>query len=123
MGGSEGCFMVNLAKSKSHSNASKTSLEEPCSEETSSPELVLFKTCFWIKPVILLTQHERDEQLMRWLIKYFYSGNLNKDREVIILKVSKFKHIAEKIISFFKKHPIHGVKAKYLDPPTPYYFF
>lgn len=38
-------------------------------------------------------------------------GNLYKDRESINFRVEKFGDIIEKVIPFFKKYPIQGVKA------------
>ena len=44
-------------------------------------------------------------------IIYLECGNLTKDRDSYSFRVTKFKDIAEKIIPFFKKYTIHGVKA------------
>jgi hypothetical protein len=58
-----------------------------------------------------ITQHYRDEQLMRSLMEYFDCGNLYKDREVFHYRVGKFSDIENKIIPFFKEYPLQGVKA------------
>ena len=60
---------------------------------------------------------------MKNLIKHFYCGNISKDRNAFNFKVTKFGDINQKIITFFKKHPIQGVKAKYFDPAHPLLFF
>jgi len=48
-----------------------------------------------------LTQHTRDEQLMRSLIKYLGCGSLYKDREAFEYRIAKFSDIENKIIPFF----------------------
>src|SRR5215468_4552711 len=63
--------------------------------------------------VFSLTQHTRDEQLMRSLIEYFNCGYLYKDKEVFEYRVDKSSNIENKIIPFFNKNRIQGVK--YLD--------
>ena len=65
-----------------------------------------------VKLIFQLLQHERDEQLMRSLIKDFGCGNISKNRKAFYFKVTKFQDIAEKVIRLFKKYPIHGVKTK-----------
>lgn len=60
----------------------------------------------------IITQHSRDELLMSSLVDYFRSGsyslinNLNKGEFV----VAKFSDITEKIVPFFHKHKIRGIK-------------
>ena len=58
-----------------------------------------------------VTQHMRDEQLIRSLIKYFECGNIQKNAENFDFRVTKFDDIVNKIIPFLKKYPILGVKA------------
>ena len=58
-----------------------------------------------------VTQHMRDEQLIRSLIKYFECGNIQKNAENFDFRVIKITDITTKIIPFFKKHHIQGVKA------------
>lgn len=61
----------------------------------------------------LITQHSRDELLMRSLVDYWGSGsyslrnNMNKGEFV----VAKFSDVTEKIIPFFNKYKIRGVKS------------
>ena len=52
---------------------------------------------------------------MQSFITYFNCGRISKRGEVIDLRVFKFKDIVEKIIPFFKKYPIRGVKALDFD--------
>lgn len=46
------------------------------------------------------------------LIEYLNCGNINKKSKAVDFKVTKSKDIEEKIIPFFKKYPIEGVKSK-----------
>ncbi len=57
-----------------------------------------------------ITQHYRDEQLMRSLIEYFGCGNVFKDRDTVVFKITKFNDMTEKLLPFFQKYPIQGVK-------------
>ena len=58
-----------------------------------------------------IVQHSKDEQLMRSLIQYWDCGNVYKFREAIEFRIHKFSDITYKIIPFFNKYPIHGIKA------------
>lgn len=86
----EGCFKVIVAKSSSAKLGFKS--------------LLGFQ----------LTQHTRDENLMTSLITYFGCGFIEKDSRgpKLYYMVYKFSDISEKIIPFFKKHMIVGVKSK-----------
>ena len=59
-----------------------------------------------------ITQHTRDEQFMRSLIVYLGCGNIHKHREVFDYLVEKLSDINNKIIPFFNKYQIEGVKSK-----------
>ncbi|GAA5121426.1 hypothetical protein GCM10023339_38340 [Alloalcanivorax gelatiniphagus] len=51
-----------------------------------------------------LTQHIRDEQLIRSLIEYFDAGCVSKDKYVFNYRVEdKFSDIYSKILPFFLK--------------------
>ena len=65
-----------------------------------------------VQLVFQLTQHKRDENLMQSFIEYLDCGNLNKDRECLIFIVRTISDLTNKIIPFFKEHPIKGVKLK-----------
>ena len=84
----EGSFFVHLRKSKTHSLGMQVQL------------------------VFKVTQHMRDEQLLLMLIEYLDCGNIYKKGEIIDFRVSKLSDIINKIIPFFKKYPIYGVKVK-----------
>ena len=74
------------------------------------------KTGEAVRLVFQLTQHVRDEQLMRSFIDYFNCGNICKSRESFVYRVEKFSDIQNKIIPFFNKYQIQGVKHQdYLD--------
>ena len=66
---------------------------------------------FQVILVFQLTQHSRDEKLMRSLIEYFDCGNIIQRGEAFDFRVTKFSDIENKIIPFFKKFQIYGVKA------------
>ena len=83
----EGSFIVNIKASKTHSIG------------------------FQVFLVFELTQHMRDEQLMRSLIELLQCGNIYKNRNTFDFRVSKFADITEKIIPLFLKYPILCVKA------------
>ena len=59
-----------------------------------------------------LTQHNKDELLIKSFIEYFGCGIVYYSRNAIVFRVSKFKDIVNKIIPFFKEHKIQGVKYK-----------
>ena len=60
----------------------------------------------------IITQHIRDELLMRSLIDYLGCGKLTRKRDVYEFQVFKFTDITDKVIVFFEKYPILGEKAK-----------
>ena len=86
----EASFIVKIKKSFSHRSGFQVLL------------------CFSI------TQHSRDEQLMKDLMEYFDCGRIykKKQRDILELQVEKFSDITEKIIPFFNKYPIRGVKLQ-----------
>jgi len=75
-----------------------------------------------VKLSFKLTQHARDEKLIRSLVEYLGCGNVYK--EVVEFKITKLDDLSDKIIPFFQRTPIKGVKLlDYLDfvkgaPPT-----
>ena len=83
----EGCFLINIQKSKTY-------------------------TGYAVRLVFQLNQHSRDEILMRSLIKYFECGGVYKDSNSYAFRVTRFADIESKIIPYFKKYPILGLKAK-----------
>lgn len=61
-----------------------------------------------------LTQHIRDEQLMKGLETYLDCGSVRNRKGGLIVdyRVDKFSDLTEKIIPFFYNHPVVGVKAQ-----------
>lgn len=59
-----------------------------------------------------ITQHNRDESLIRSLIDYFNSGNVVKNQNTYVFEVTKISDLNNKIIPFFKEYPIRGSKFK-----------
>jgi hypothetical protein len=49
-----------------------------------------------------ITQHYRDEQLMKSLIEYFECGNVYKNNDTIEFKISNFKDLTKKLYHFLK---------------------
>lgn len=49
---------------------------------------------------------------MKSIIKYFECGNLLKKRETVHFTITKFTDLTQKIIPFFKKYSVLGVKYK-----------
>ena len=62
---------------------------------------------------LVITQHQRDGLLIKSFPYYFQCGRVEnlKNKATVNFRVSKFQDIYEKIIPFFKKYPILGVKA------------
>jgi hypothetical protein len=84
----EGCFKISLKKSST-------------------------KVGFQVLLVFQITQHSRDEMLMKSLISYFGCGILEKDPRGPWLNFSvySFADNYEKIIPFFNLHSIIGTKS------------
>ena len=85
----EGCFLIRILKSSTNITGSQVVL------------------------VCKITQHSRDEELMKSLVSYFgwgrYESAHNKNIGNFI--VTKFTDITDKVIPFFDKYQIIGVKA------------
>lgn len=84
----EGCFFINIYKSKT-------------------------KLGFAVKLIFKITQHSRDRILLENFVDYLGCGKYYKEsnREKGEFRVDKFVDIEDKIIPFFKKYPISGIKA------------
>lgn len=85
----EGCFYIRLQEALGHKLKEKVGLS------------------------FFITQHKKDEWLMRSLINYLGCGSIQASNNVINFRVDNFLDINEKVIPFFDKYPILG--AKYLD--------
>ena len=83
----EACFYVKIFKSK-----------------TKIGEAVLL--------TFQLTQHLRDEPLIRRLADYLGCGRISKNREGIYLDVTKFSDLTVKVLPLLKNHPILGNKSR-----------
>jgi hypothetical protein len=65
-----------------------------------------------------ISQHERDIKLMECLSKYLGSGKIYKypGKSAVVLTIFNFSDITNKIIPFFDKNPLLGIKLlDYLD--------
>ena len=71
-----------------------------------------YKTGFQVKLKFQITQHSRDEHLIKSLIYYFDCGGIYKRGDAFDFKVTGLTDITHKIIPFFNKYRIRGVKAK-----------
>lgn len=59
-----------------------------------------------------LTQHEKDQELLALIVKYFNCGSLQTSRKAKDLQITRFNDIYDIIIPFFVKYPIRGEKTK-----------
>lgn len=84
----EGCFFIGINKSSTTKTKVNIQLE------------------------FQLTQHIRDEFLIKSLVEYWNCGSAHQSNNVFRYRVSKFRDLSEKIIPFFEEHPIVGIKSK-----------
>ena len=66
---------------------------------------------FQFQLVLEIAQHLRDHILLVSFISFFNAGSVIKYKNASFYRVTKFDDIVNKIIPFFKKYPILGVKA------------
>lgn len=80
----EGCFYVALMRSSTHKLGSAVQLR------------------------FLITQHIRDEQLIKSLVNYLSCGKVYKGskRDVVDLVVTRFPDLSGKIVPFFDLYPL-----------------
>ena len=86
----EGCFYVSTTKNKNTKSGVSVAL------------------------VFSISQHVRDELLFTKFIEYLGCGTVYKFStrpDSVSFTVSKFKYISEKVIPFFQKYPLQGIKA------------
>lgn len=63
-----------------------------------------------------INQSIRDSDLIHKISKFLNCGATNCNEKYIQLRVTKFEDVETKIIPFFKKYPMHGIKnLNYLD--------
>lgn len=84
----EGCFFVSIF------NSSTTKLGKA------------------VQLIFQLTQHNKDELLLRNLIEFFNAGKVFKNGDSYVFKITKFSELAKKIVPLFKDYPILGAKSK-----------
>ena len=85
----EGCFFIRTWKSASN------------------------KTGIGIRLAFTITQHVRDEALLRSIIEYIHCGRIvsRLSATTCEVEVTKLSDILEKIIPFFSEHYLHGDKS------------
>ena len=59
-----------------------------------------------------LSQHSRDELLLKSLIEFFNCGKIQKYKDACYYRVSNLPGITSNIIPLFKIYPILGEKSK-----------
>ena len=84
------CFLVGVSQSRSNKLNEKVEL------------------------IFQLTQHSRVQNFIKSLVNYFrcVQYKVRANCEAGDFKVTKFSDIVDKIIPFFQKHHVHGVKIK-----------
>jgi len=65
-----------------------------------------------IEVAFSLTQHDRDINLMEYFVSYFECGQCYTFKKHAVFRCRNSKDIKEKILPFFLKYPILGVKSK-----------
>ena len=86
----EGCFSITIKKSKT------------------------VKTGFQVQLRFKLTQHSKDELLMKSLITYFGCGQVFKrsKEDKVGFQINKFVDLTDKVLPLFQKISIQGVKSE-----------
>ncbi len=78
-----------------------------------------YSTGYNVTLVFSITQHTRDEVLLTKFIDLLGCGKIEKPLnrpDETNYRVNKFSDIKDKIIPFFQKYPLHGIKYRdYLD--------
>lgn len=62
------------------------------------------------RPMFVLSQHKREENLFNVLHKFLNVGKVQMSRDEVILRVSSLEEIINVIIPLFDKHPVRGAK-------------
>jgi len=66
----------------------------------------------FIELIFQINQHVRDKQLMACIAEYLECGKIYKHSlNAVVYRVSKTSNLTEKVIPFFIKYPILGIKA------------
>jgi len=64
-----------------------------------------------VQLVYVITQHIRDQELVKGLIEYLGCGKFSERKEACDFKVQSLADISAKIIPFFSKYQLQGIKA------------
>lgn len=83
-----------------------------CSFKVSIRESKLYKAGSRVALIFVLTQHIRDELLLKSLIDFFKCGHTYSYKDYVEFRCQSFIDIYEKILPFFQKYPIMGVKSR-----------
>jgi hypothetical protein len=73
---------------------------------------VTSKVGFNVRLRFIISQHSRDEKLMVILAAYFNCGIIERNKNMVYLKVTNFSDNFEKILPFFKENGLVGIKQK-----------
>ena len=74
---------------------------------------ILDRSKFKLQLELKVTQHSRDEQLMKNLIKCLNCGSVFKHSEnTVVFKISDLPDLSQKVVPFFLRYPIIGVKSR-----------
>jgi hypothetical protein len=86
----EGCFALCIIKSK------------------------ILKLGYTVTLRVIIGQHTRDKLLIKHFVSIFKCGHIieRKNKKYIEYVITKFEDIYHKIIPFFKKHKIEGIKSR-----------
>jgi hypothetical protein len=84
----EGCFLISIRKSSTNQIGHQVVL------------------------IYQFSQHSRDTELMKNLLEYLQVGTLifRQNQPLVIYNITKFSDIEERIIPFFNKYSLQGVK-------------
>jgi len=88
----DGCFKVSIRESNLYKAGSRVIL------------------------IFLLTQHNRDEFLLKSMINFFGCGQTFNYKDYVEFRCQSFKKNYENILPFFYKYPILVVKAQDTPP-------
>lgn len=85
----DGCFLVKIVKSSTHKLGARVQLR------------------------FTITQHSRDAELLKCFVNSFGCGKyyFREGQDAGDFFIEKYSDIVEKVIPFFDKYPIMGVKA------------
>ena len=87
---------------------------EGCFYVTRENSSIKYKLGTTVRLRFCITQHSRDEELLKNIIKFLGCGHYYQRKGSMISEymVTGFKDIIEKILPFFEKNPIIGSKYK-----------